>query len=397
LLHDVEGARAYHQGLVLDPDSVGIRALDDLTLEVLLEGPTGYFLQLLGHNATFPVPHHALRAHAESWTEADRIVGNGPFSLQSWQRGESLVLVRNPQYHSWFTGNLRQVELSLFRSGDWAGELENYEADRLDVARVDDAPPEEMHRARQAHAGEYVLVPTGTTFYLVFDVTRPPFDDRRVRQAFVLALDREALVEETLGGTYLPATGGFLPPSMPGHTPGIALEYDPARARQLLAEAGYPDGQGFPAEHLPTWPRCEPQVEYMQAQWSDALGVATAWQVLEWAEYLDSVYSDPPQMFLMGWQADYPDPDSFLRVALRLHSKWRHEVYDQLVERARRLTDQRKRTELYKQADRILVEEVPLLPLSYDQLPLLVKPWVRKCPVSPSLSFCWKDVIIEPH
>jgi oligopeptide transport system substrate-binding protein len=254
-----------------------------------------------------------------------------------------------------------------------------------------------MHRARQAHAGEYVLVPTGATFYLAFDVTRPPFDDRRVRHAFALALDREALVEETLGGCYLPATGGFLPPSMPGHTPGIALEYDPARARQLLAEAGYPDGQGFPAEHLLTWPRCEPQVEYMQAQWGDALGVVTAWEVLEWAEYLDSVDSNPPQMFLMIWLADYPDPDSFLRVALRLNSKWRHEVYDQLVERARRLTDQRERTELYKQADRILVEEAPLLPLSYDQLPLLVKPWVRRYPVSASLSFPWKDVIIDPH
>jgi oligopeptide transport system substrate-binding protein len=262
---------------------------------------------------------------------------------------------------------------------------------------VDDAPPEEMHRARQAHAGESVLVPTGTTFYLAFDVTRPPFDDRRVRRAFALALDREALVEETLGGTYLPATGGFLPPSMLGHTPGIALQYDPARARQLLAEAGYPDGQGFPVEQLLTWPRCEPQVEYMQAQWGDALGVPTAWEVLEWAEYLDSVLRNPPQMFLMIWAPDYPDPDSFLRVALRGHSKWRHEVYDQLVERARRHTDQRERTDLYKQADRMLIEEAPLLPLSYGQQPFLVKPWVRRYPVSAMLSFPWKDVIIEPH
>jgi oligopeptide transport system substrate-binding protein len=398
LLYDVEGARAFHQGLVSDPDSVGIRALDDLTLEVRLEGPTGYLLHLLAYNTTYPVPRHVVRAHAGAWTETENIVVNGPFLLDSWQPGESIVLVRNPLYHGQFTGNVREVELTLFPTGDWAAELEEYEADRLDVARhLDSAPPEEIDRARQAYAGEYALKPTGATFFLAFDGTHSAFDDRRVRRAFVLALDREALLEKTFVGSHLPATGGFLPPTIPGHTPGIALGHDPARARQLLAEAGYPDGLGFPAVNMLTWPRWERLAEDLRAQWDDALGVTFSLEVMGWTEYLDRVRGDPPHVFAMGWAADYPDPDSFLRVALRGHSRWRHEVYDQLVERARRLTDQRERMDLYKQADRILIEEAPLLPLCYTQWPRLVKPWVRRYPVSTAFSFSWKDVIIGPH
>jgi ABC-type oligopeptide transport system substrate-binding subunit/class 3 adenylate cyclase len=397
LLYDVEGARAFHQGLVSDPDSVGVRALDELTLEVRLEGPTGYFLHLLAVSPTYAVPRHVVRAYDGAWTETQNIVVNGPFLLETRRLGERLVLVRNPLYHGRFLGNLRQVELSLFPPGEWAAELEAYEGDRLDVGRLADAPAQAMHRARQAHAGEYVLTPTGITQFLVFDLTRPPFHDRRVRQAFVLALDREALIQKTGGGTYLPATGGFLPPTIPGHTPGIALAFDPARARQLMAEAGYPHGQDFPTVRMLTWPRCEPQMEYMHAQWGEALGVTTACEVLEWAEYLDTLSSDRPHIYHMGWLADYPDPDTFLRVALRRHSRWRHEVYDLLVERARRATDQRERTEIYQQADRILVQEAPLLPLCYEHDPLLVKPWVSKYPVSVGFFLLWKDVIIEPH
>jgi ABC-type oligopeptide transport system substrate-binding subunit len=127
------------------------------------------------------------------------------------------------------------------------------------------------------------------------------------------------------------------------------------------------------------------------------LGVVTTWETMEWAEYLDRVHTDPPHIFLMGWMADYPDPDSFLRVGLRLHSKWRHEAYDELLERARRATEQEERMDVYRQADRILVEEAVVLPLCYGQQQLLIKPWVRRYPVAAEHFVFWKDVIIEPH
>jgi len=199
-----------------------------------------------------------------------------------------------------------------------------------------------------------------------------------------------------LGGYSFPATGGVVPPGLPGHSPGIGLLCDPGQARQLLAGAGYPGGRGFPVvEALVPDDRVR-QSEFLRAQWRENLGVEILWEAMEWATYIDRVQVDPPHMFIMGWEADYPDPDNFLRVAVQLHSEWRNETFDELVEQARRVTEQRERMKLYGQAEEILVDEAPLMPLTYVRGHLLVKPWVRRYPKS-AVRDCWKDVIIESH
>jgi ABC-type oligopeptide transport system substrate-binding subunit len=184
---------------------------------------------------------------------------------------------------------------------------------------------------------------------------------------------------------------------MPGHTPGIAPQYDAALARQLLAEAGYPTGRGFPGVELVTWPRAEQHAAYLQAQWRDALGVVPKLDVLEWEEFLTKSRTDPPHMFVICWIGDYPDPDSFLRVALRHHTRWQHAAYDELIEQATRVMDQRERVKLYRQAERILMEEAPIVPLCYEQGALLAKPWIRKLPVSAFAYLSYRDAIIDPH
>jgi ABC-type oligopeptide transport system substrate-binding subunit len=400
LLYDVQGARAYHQGEVSDPDRVGVRALDDVTLVVELEGPTGYFLHLLTHTTTFPVPRHMVQAQGAAWTELDHIVTNGPFRLVAWEWGEVMVLERYPAYHGRFTGNLQRVELS-FTSGKSARFLQMYEEDSLETFFFDFLLQTKWDRARQRYAGEYISGPVLTTFYIGFDVNRPPFDDRRVRRAFTLATDRETLSNVALRGYFSPATGGFVPPGMPGHSPGIGLPYDPEGACHLLAEAGYPDGLGFPVlESLaPPWHRDVPTIEYLQAQWRENLGVEITWKQVEYGRFLDRLSRETPHMWLMGWRADYPDPDNFLRVSQwrRAASRWQNEAYDGLVEGARRVMDQEERMRMYQQADRILVEAAPILPLHFGRFHLLVKPWVRKYPMSPMTAWFWKDVIIEPH
>ncbi|MGB5932102.1 MAG: ABC transporter substrate-binding protein, partial [Anaerolineae bacterium] len=253
LLYDVKGARAFHQGEVSDPDSVGVRALDDVNLEVELEGPTGYFLHLLALG--YPLPRHIVEAHGASWTDLNNIVTNGPFRLTAWERGESMLLERNPAYHGRFTGNLQRVECS-FLTGQPAEILQMYENNSLEI--LDSLPPAEMDRARQRYAGEYVSGPFPSTNYIGFDVKRPPFDDPRVRRAFTLATDRGTLADVILRGFVFPTTGGFVPPGIPGHSPGIGLPYDPDQARRLLAEAGYQGGRGFPtvealATDTPLW------------------------------------------------------------------------------------------------------------------------------------------------
>jgi tetratricopeptide (TPR) repeat protein len=217
LLYDVAGARPFHQGEA-GWEGVGVRAVDEATLVVELEGPTGYFLQLLANSATYALPQHAVEAHGESWTEVGNIVTNGPFRLEAWQRGESLLLVRNADYRGRFTGNVQRVELTLLPLGEWPAVLEKYEAGDLDVIlRHWHIPPPERDRIRRRHAGEYVSVPALHTGYVGFDVSRPPFDDVRVRRAFALAIDKETLADVVNRGYWSPATGGFVPPAMPGH------------------------------------------------------------------------------------------------------------------------------------------------------------------------------------
>jgi ABC-type oligopeptide transport system substrate-binding subunit/class 3 adenylate cyclase len=403
LLYDVKGARAFHQGACPEPakreagrGDMGVRALDEVTLAVELEEPTGYFLQLLAYTATYPVPRHMVEAHGEAWTEPKNIVTNGPFRLEAWQRGESMVLGRNPEYHGRFTGNLQRVELSLLT--DPSARLEMYETDRLDVLNLADLPPSERDRARQRHAGEYVSVPWLLTDYMGFDVSRPPFSDLRVRRAFLLATDRERLADAVLGGYVSPGTGGFVSPGMPGYSAGIGLPYDPEQARQILAEAGYPGGRSFPTVDSLVPHGRESLSEYLQAQWREDLGVETAWEIMEWAMLFDRLSQEPPHIFLTGWIADYPDPDNFLRVGLSsVRTGWRNEAYDRLVEQARQVMDQEERMKLYQQADRILVEEAAIAPLVYGRSHLLVKPWVSKHFTSAIGAWFWKDVIIEPH
>jgi ABC-type oligopeptide transport system substrate-binding subunit/class 3 adenylate cyclase len=389
LLHDIKGARDFHQGEVADPDRVGVQALDELTLVVELEGPAGYFLQLLAHPAALPVPRHVVQAHGAAWTEMANFVTSGRFRLLSWQRGESMVMVWDPEYHGRFTGNVQRVELSFV--SDWSSALEMYEADRLDVLGLSMLPPAERDRARERHAGEYRSGPGRSTNYIAFDVSRPPFDDQRVRRALALAIDKEALAHVHLGGYSSPATGGFVPPGMPGHSPGIGLPYDPQQARQLLADAGYPGGRGFPdVDAVNLWDQALGQ--YIQTLWWENLGIEITWQTIDIGFGESQRAAGLPHTWIHRWGADYTDPDSFLRTCpVWFTSGWRNEAYERLVEQARRLMDHERRMDLYRRADRILVEEAPIAPLYHGRSHMLVKPWVKRYPGA------WRDVVIEPH
>jgi ABC-type oligopeptide transport system substrate-binding subunit len=396
LLYDVQGAKAYHRGELTDSEHVGVHAVDELTLEVDLEEPTSYFPHLLAHGVFYPVPRHVVEGLDDSWTEVGNIVTNGPFRLVVWQRGESIILERNPGYHGRPAGNVERVELALFM-GEPGRQLKMYEDNSLDVLTLNGIPQQEMDRARHRHAGEYVPVPALVTNYVGFNVSLAPFDDPRVRRAFVLGTDKETLAHVTMGGYVSPATGGLVPPGMPGHSPGIALPYDREKARQLLAEAGYAGGVRFP--EVVCFARAHEAYQAdLGKQWRESLGVQIRMVPVDSTGLLDTLDSRPRQMWIMGWVADYPDPDNFLRACeWRTHTTWQNQSYDELLEGARRVTDQRARMKIYQQAERILIEEAAILPLFHPRWHLLVKPWVRRYPTSPLRQSFWKDVIIEPH
>ena len=397
LLYDVAGARAFHEGRCRK-EEVAVRAIDELTLEVDLEAPAGHFLQILASSCAYAVPCHAVRKHGEFWWEPDKIVTNGPFRLVSWLKDESIILAVNPAYHGQCSGNVEQVDLRLLPDGAWRARSELYEADELDVLDLMGSPALERDRARHSHPRDYVSGPRLNTDYTGFVTKQPPFDDTRVRRAFVLAMDRERMTDAALGADSTPATGGFIPVGMPGHSAGIGLPYDPQQARDLLAEAGYPDGRGFPVAEWFSVSGAEPYAEYMAAQWCRTLGVEVRWEILEYSTLIERLEQQPPHMFGLGWIADYPDPDSFLRAnPILRYTGWWSDAFEELVESARRSAEQAERLKLYAQADRMLVEEAVLLPGSYRRTHLLVKPWVSRYPTSAMATVSWKDVVIELH
>jgi ABC-type oligopeptide transport system substrate-binding subunit/class 3 adenylate cyclase len=389
LLYDIKNARAYNKGEISESDQVGVSAIDKLTIEVELESTASYFLQML--SILYPVPSHVVETYGDAWTNLEHVVTNGAFQLESYEPGESMSLVRDPTYHGEPSGNLERVEVILSASQYLLEELELYESDLVDIASLSEV----TRHARNRYAEEYVSEPMETLYMVGFDTSRPPFDDVRVRRAFAMAVDREKLANEVLEGLPDPATGGFVPPTLPGHSPGISLPYDPARARQLIAQAGYPDGQGLITDEI-VWIEPFKNVhEYLISQWMDNLNVEVTVKITDWENVIGTYQSK--NILIMGWTADYPDPDSFLRVGVRTHfPRWRNDKYNQLLEEAQRALDQPERMRLYQEADKILIEEAVVIPIVYANLPYLVKPWV-KLPFSRLEESGFKDVIIEPH
>jgi oligopeptide transport system substrate-binding protein len=391
MLYDVKGARAFHLGEVSNSDEVGVKALDRHTLAVELERPTGYFLHLLADPVTYPVPRHAVETRGAAWTAPEHAVSNGPFKLEAWQKGEFMLLARNPGYYGRFGGNVERVEV---RFGlDRAAELAWYDAGRLDIAW-----PMGEDCAPGPRAAECIPCGGRRTIFLTFDPSRRPLDDPRVRRAFVLAADRQTWTDDLLQEFGSPAAGGFSPPGMPGHSAGIGLPYDPAEARRLLAEAGYPGGQDFPGMDWLIMTPMAPLADYLEAQWRTNLGIQMRRKTEAVATFIERAQEGQQPMLLTAWFADYPDPDNFLRVAVHeFLPGWWNEMYEALIEEARRLTDQRQRIKLYQLADRTLIEEAILMPLLYGRWHVLVKPWVKQFIFSASRQASWKDVIIEPH
>lgn len=302
LWQDLKGARAFHTGVVRDPDQVGVRAADDRVLVVELEDPVSYFPQLLALGSACAIPRHSLAQHGAAWAEPQNLVTCGPFRLENPDPQGVWQLVRNDGYHGQFAGNVQHVEL---HGGLEPGTLlEMYEADLLDVIHLGFLRSLDAGAcAQQRHAAEYVTGPWLRTIYLSFNAGRPPLHDPRVRRALALALDRDALANRALNGYDVPATGGFVPPGMPGHTPGIGLPYDPDEARHLLAEAGYPGGRGLPtiqAQGVDTG-MFGATKEWLQTRWREILGIAVEWQPLDWGEIRDTGPDAPHLFFGGGW------------------------------------------------------------------------------------------------
>jgi oligopeptide transport system substrate-binding protein len=221
-----------------------------------------------------------------------------------------------------------------------------------------------------------------------------------MRQALALAADREELANVVLRGMYTAGSGGFVPPGMPGHSPRIGFLYQPDWARQLFAAAvGHAAGSGLPTLEGLTVPPIDPLItQYLKAEWEANLGIQVAWQVEDWPPFQRRLEQDPPHMYVLALFAERPDPSDFLSPGEERHrTRWTSQAYEEPVEKARHVLDQKARIELLRQADQVLVHEASIIPLFYGRQHVLIKPWVSSFPISALNRWYWKDTIIKPH
>lgn len=391
LFFPVRNAQAYRQGRVTDFAAVGFAAPDDRTLVVTLEHAAPYLPALAATGAWLPLHPPTLEragtGRDSRWTEPGRIVGNGPYVLREWTHAQLLEFTANPHYWNRAAVRIPTLRLVFFDNND--AEERAFRAGQLDVTMT-------VPAARLAHyaANEPALLrrqPLYETRFLALNPARGPLADVRVRRALSLAVDRSALVAHVLKGGQEPART-LVPPGLGGY------QFDPAagaigsadapaaeaaakeESRRLLAEAGFPGGRGFPRLEFSTWTNT-PVLEAIQQMWQRELGIDTAITLREGRVHLAAMAAGDFDLSLLPLIPDYDDPaDAFAEFttgAPANYGRWSHADYDALVLEAGRLPDAAARLSRYRAAERILLAELPAIPLYFSVQNYLVSPRLR--------------------
>lgn len=396
VLYSIKNAAAINQTVIptdtYDIESLGVKALDDYTVEFTLESAAPYFESISSMWTLRPVPSWAIEQFGDAWTDPANIVVNGPYKLSEWRPGEMLVFEKNPDYFAADDVQIDRVELSIIT--DQFTEVALYESGELDVAGEGAAslPAEEVARilADPVLSAEFHQGPRASTTYVGFTMTKPPFDNVLVRKAFSAAIDRETMVRDVVGSG-VPATQ-FAPPGIFGAPdPEVGLGYDPEQAKAWLAEAGYPDGAGFPTVTYRYFANSleEALAQALQAMWKETLNVDVQIEAQEFPVFLAGTapsvpVEEMPEMWRLGWGADYPDENN-----------WVYEVFhctdsqnrpraacteaDEKAKQAGIETDPEVRKALYAEVEQLMFgEEVRVAPYYHRGYTILAKPYLQR-------------------
>jgi oligopeptide transport system substrate-binding protein len=386
MLFLMKNAQSFAEGKIEDFSQVGVEALDDRTLQITLNNPTTYFLSLLNHYTWFPVHMPTIEKYgspddrANPWTKPGNFVSNGPFKLKEWRINDVMIVEKNPDYWDAETVRLKEIHFYPIESVETqdrafrAGRIHNtYE---MIPAKIDDYRKNSPEVLR--------LDPYLGSYFYRFNTTKKPFDDLRVRKALAMAIDRESIVKNvTRGGQQ--AANFFTPPNTAGYTPKARIPTDVEQAKKLLAEAGYPNGEGFPKTSIifNTSENHRAVAAAIQEMWRKHLNIDVGLDNQEWKVYLDSQRSKNYHLSRAGWIGDYIDPNSFLDMwtswSQQNQTGWSSEKYDQLILEAAKTKEIEARLERFQQAEEILLAEAPILPIYiYTRIYLLnqgVKGW----------------------
>ena len=404
MLYPMLNAEAYHTGKLSDFSQVGVKALDTHTLQITLKGPAPYLPSMLKHYSWFPVPKHAIEQHGTmdqrntKWTRPGHLVGNGAFKLKSWRVNQNIEVERNPHYWDAATVKLNGIVFVPISSPP------TEERAFLDgqIHMTLEAPLSKIPGYIASKSPLFHADPLLSVYFYRCNVTKKPFNDVRVRKALALAIDRESIVKNVLRGGQKPATGLTPPGTVKDYQAPDIMKFDPAEARRLLAEAGYPDGKGFPPFEIliNTSESHRTLAETIQAMWKQHLQIPAGVLNQDWGVYLESQRALKFDVCRAGWVGDYLDPTTFLTLWQSSdgnnNTGWSNPAYDALIKQSFLEGDPAKRLAILKEAETLMLNEAPVLPVYWYVHPHLMRPEVKNMRPSLLEHRCYKVVELKP-
>lgn len=362
--------------VLLDFRAVGAVAKDARTLVVTLERPAPYFLGLVSFYPFFPVQRACIEKYGTpAWTKPDNLVSNGAFQIEFRRIRDRIRLKKNPHY--WGAQQVRLNTVDVLAGSSEDTNLNLYLAGKADW--LTNVPPFVIPDLLKRE--DFDPSPKLSIYFYRINTTKKPLDDVRVRQALSLALNRQEIVSLTKAGD-IPATS-LVPPGLPGYeSPPLPPENE-LEAQRLLAEAGYPHGKDFPTvELLYNTNEVHKEIaELVQAQWRRVLGVRIQLRNMEWGSYLARCQSMDYEIARAGWIGDYVDPNTFLDLFItgnpNNETGYSNPKYDELIRRAANETDSTKRLALFREAEAMVLEAMPVIPFYYYVDKNLVRPYVK--------------------
>jgi len=390
----MKGAEDYFKEKITDFNQVGVKALDDHTLRVELVGPTPYFLSLLQRYAWFPVnPKTILKFGTISdrdtkWTLPENYVGNGPFKLKSWKQHDVIEMVRNPLYWDAATVKLNGINFySIENQSTQDRAFQTGQLHKTSGLQLDKVPYYRLKRP------EYLRIdPWKAVYFYRLNVERKPLDNPKVRTALNLTVDREAIVKNITRQNEQPATG-FTPPRMGDYQALKVMTYDPDKARQLLAEAGYPGGKGFPKFNIliNTSEAHQMIAEAIQQMWKDELNINVGIENQEWRVFLDTKSNMSYDIARSAMVADSMDSVTFLDMWTTGNENnsthWSDPRYDELIQQAARTGDAKVRLALLHQAEELFLSNPPVVLVYWYTRSYLIQPSVKN----------WNPLTLDNH
>jgi len=403
MLYPMLNAEAFATGKIEDFDEVGVKALDDHTLQVTLTEPTPFFLQLMDHYSTFALHRPTIEKFGNAtdrftrWTRVENIVSNGAFRLTEWKLNRRISMAKSDTY--WDSDNVKLNGVVFYPTENIVSEERMFRVGQLHYTQT--IPLDKIPVYQAMENSPYVQAPYLGTYFFLINTTRPPVDDVRVRKALSMSIDRQKLNDTVLQKSNVPAYS-ITPPGTLGYQPPKLFDYDPGQARQLLADAGFPDGQGWPGLELiyNTSESHRKIAVALQQMWKDVLNIQVTISNQEWKVYLDSVTQMEFDVARRGWIGDYVDPNNFLDLFLtgggNNNTGFSDPRYDEMITRlAPQAKTREERFAIFKEAETMLMEQMPILPIYTYTSKHLIHHSVKGMPAnlmdSLNLKYVWLD------